>query len=74
MFSFLFHSGEIEWLSGHLAHSVNMHATFYRLQEATVEIAKVSKLLIAAESDEIKKYAGKSISDININGKYQNYY
>ena len=66
--------GEIEWLSGHLAHSVNTHATFYRLQEATVEIAKVSKLLIAAESDEIKKYAGKSISDININGKYQNYY
>ena len=60
--------GEIEWLSGHLAHSVNTHTNFYRLQEAIVEIAKVSKLLLAAENGQISQYAGKTISDIDVSG------
>ena len=52
--------GEIEWLSGHLAHSVNTHTNFYRLQEATVEIAKVSKLLLAAEMGKSRNMLGKA--------------
>ncbi|KAJ8313142.1 hypothetical protein KUTeg_009308 [Tegillarca granosa] len=61
--------GELEWLAKHLGHDMNTHKNFYRQNEATVEIAKVSKLLLAAESGQISKYKGKNLQEITLEGK-----
>ncbi|WAR24751.1 hypothetical protein MAR_038420, partial [Mya arenaria] len=54
--------GEVQWVSSHLGHTVKTHKDFYRLQEAAIEIGKISKLLIAAESGKLSKYKGKSLA------------
>ncbi len=60
---------EVDWLARHLGHDINVHREFYRLHESTIEIAKVSKLLLAVDSGNAGKWIGKSLSDINIDGK-----
>ena len=57
---------ELEWLADHLGHSIEVHREFYRLQESTLEICKVSKLLMAIESGAIHKLVGKKLSDIEV--------
>ena len=61
--------GEVQWLSSHLGHTVKTHKDFYRLQEASIEIGKISKLLLAAENGSLSKYKGKSLEDIQLDGK-----
>ncbi|WAR10617.1 KMT5A-like protein [Mya arenaria] len=60
--------GEVQWVSSHLGHTVKTHKDFYRLQEAAIEIGKVSKLLIAAESGKLSKYKGKSLAALQLDG------
>lgn len=60
---------EIDWLARHLGHDVRIHRDFYRLHESTLEIAKVSKLLLAMEKGDTSKLAGKTLSEIGIDGK-----
>ena len=57
---------ELEWLCNHMGHNIKVHREFYRLPSAALEVAKVSKLLIAAEEGEVHKYAGKSLQDIDV--------
>ena len=61
--------GEVKWLGNHLAHTIKTHEQFYKLQEGAVEIAKVSKLLLAAENGTIAKYKGLTLDDIKLEGK-----
>ena len=61
---------EVDWLARHLVHDIAVHREFYRLHESTIEIAKVSKLLLAVDKGRTSKWAGKSLAEINIdNGK-----
>ena len=39
----------LEWLARHLGHDIRVHRDFYRLNESTIEIAKVSKLLLTVD-------------------------
>ncbi|KAJ8315453.1 LOW QUALITY PROTEIN: hypothetical protein KUTeg_007603 [Tegillarca granosa] len=41
---------EQEWLANHMGHNLSVHKQYYRLQEQTLELAKVSKLLLAVEA------------------------
>ena len=61
--------GELEWLSNHLGHTIDVHKTSYRLQESTVELAKVSKILLAVDQGKMKSLHGKSLEDISLDGK-----
>jgi len=63
-------SGELEWLCNHLGHTVQVHKDCYRLHESTVEMAKVSKVLLAIESGVASKFQGKSIDEIDLDGKF----
>ena len=65
--------GELEWLAQHLGHTVEIHRSAYRLHESTIELAKVSKLLIAIDSGNISTFKGKSLTDINIDGEFKTY-
>lgn len=42
--------GELEWLSNHLGHELQIHKSFYRLHESTIELSKVSRLLMAVDA------------------------
>ncbi|XP_033730878.1 uncharacterized protein LOC117320378 [Pecten maximus] len=47
-----------------MGHTLSVHRQYYRLQEQTLELAKVSKLLIASDAGHAHKYAGKSLDNI----------
>lgn len=57
---------ELDWVAIHLGHDIRVHRDFYRLQESTLELAKVSKLLLAAEKGEVHKNAGTSLTDMKL--------
>ena len=60
---------ELDWLARHLGHDIQVHRDFYRLHESTVELAKVSKLLIAVDEGKAHQWAGKKLDEIEIEGE-----
>lgn len=60
--------GEMEWLGSHLGHTVNIHKEAYRLHDSVLEMAKVSKLLLAVDSGTVGRLQGKTLDDITIDG------
>ena len=63
---------ELEWIADHLGHSIDVHRNFYRLQESTLEICKVSKLLMAVDSGSLHKLVGKKLTDIELEHCFPN--
>ena len=61
--------GEREWLAEHLGHTLEVHKSHYRLQEPVVEMAKLSKLLIAIDDGKASQFVGKTLSEIDVRGK-----
>ncbi|KAK3578904.1 hypothetical protein CHS0354_035524 [Potamilus streckersoni] len=57
---------ELQWLSSHLAHDLKTYKQYYRQQDATLELAKVSKMLLAAEAGRLGIYSGKKPDDIKV--------
>ena len=60
-------TSEKELLSRHLAHNLITHDHYYHLQEASMSLTKMSRLLIAHR--DLSKYVGKKLEDIDITGK-----
>ena len=65
-------NAELDWLAKHLGHDIQVHRDFYRLQESTIEIAKVSKLLVAVDEGKAAQYTGKKFEDISLEGNFSN--
>ena len=61
---------ELDWVANHLGHDIRIHRQFYRLTDSTIELAKVSKLLIAMDHGKLGEFAGKTLDDIDLEGKY----
>lgn len=61
---------ELDVLANFMGHDIRVHREFYRLPENTVQVAKVSKILLAMEKG-ASQYKGKSLDeiDIDLNGK-----
>jgi len=59
--------GEVDWLARHLTHDIRVHREFYRLHDSSVELAKVSKLLLAVESGRPGEWKGKGLNEIDLN-------
>ena len=59
-----------DWLARHLGHDIRVHRDFYRLHESAIELAKVSRLLIAVDDGVACRFAGKQLKDINVEGKH----
>ncbi|XP_078146306.1 uncharacterized protein LOC144542825 [Centroberyx gerrardi] len=62
-------NNELDRLADLLGHDIRIDRDFYQLPEATTEIAKISKLLLAAEKGSLAKFQGKSLEEIEIEGK-----
>ena len=62
--------GELEWLSNHLGHTLDIHRENYRIHESTIEFVKVSKLLMAIDSGSVHKSAlsQQSLDDMTFAG------
>ena len=57
---------ELDILANFLGHDIRVHREFYRLPEATIQVAKVSKLLLLMEVGKIDKTTISSLDDIDV--------
>lgn len=58
---------ELDLLADFLGHDIRVHREFYRLPEHTLQVAKISKILIAMETGQMAKQAGRSLDEISVN-------
>ncbi|XP_072566873.1 uncharacterized protein [Paramormyrops kingsleyae] len=62
---------ELDQLADFLGHDIRVHRDYYRLPEATTQLAKISKLLLAMEKGCLPELQGKSLADIEIEDHIQ---
>jgi hypothetical protein len=60
--------GEQEWLSNHVGHEIHIDRDFYRANDAVLKVAKISRLLMAAHTGHMSRYAGKTLQEIGVEG------
>ncbi|KAI3354594.1 hypothetical protein L3Q82_019100, partial [Scortum barcoo] len=60
---------ELDQLADFLGHNIDVHRKHYRLPEGTLQLAKISKVLLALEQGQLGKYKGKSLDEIHIDLK-----
>ena len=63
-------NNELDQLANFLGHDIRVHRDFYRLPEATIEMAKITKLLLAMEKGTLAKFQGMSLDEIEVEGKW----
>lgn len=59
---------ELDQVADFLGHDIRVHRQYYRLPEATTQLAKISKLLLAMEKGSLKDLQGKTLEEIQIEG------
>ena len=57
---------DLRWLTEHLAYNLDVHREYYRLQESTVELTKVSRLLMAIVDRKTSEMAEKNQAEISV--------
>ncbi|XP_052002363.1 uncharacterized protein LOC127657553 [Xyrauchen texanus] len=57
---------ELDQLADFLGHDIRVHSQFYRLPEGTLQLAKMSKILLALEKGRLADFKGRSLDEINI--------
>lgn len=61
---------ELNEVARHMGHELSVHRQYYRLQDDVIEMAKISKLLLAVEKGVVHKFAGLSFDDITLDSKF----
>ncbi|KAL0967831.1 hypothetical protein UPYG_G00257770 [Umbra pygmaea] len=62
---------EVDQLADFLGHDIRIHREYYRLPEGTLQLAKMSKVLMAMEKGTLSDFKGKKLDDIEINPEEQ---
>ena len=57
---------ELDLLATFLGHDIKVHREFYRLPEQTLQVAKVSKLLIAMERGDSASLLGRNLDNVDV--------
>ncbi|XP_030012491.1 uncharacterized protein LOC115434595 [Sphaeramia orbicularis] len=57
---------EMDQLANFLGHDIRIHRQFYRLPEKTLQLAKISKVLMALEQGRLAEFHGKNLDEIMI--------
>lgn len=57
---------ELDLLADFLGHDMRVHREFYRLPEGTLQLAKISKVLLALEKGRLAEFKGMNLDEINI--------
>lgn len=56
---------ELDQVADFLGHDIRVHREYYRLPEATTQVAKISKLLLAMEKGSLRSLQGKTLEEID---------
>ncbi|XP_036932014.1 uncharacterized protein LOC119017757 isoform X5 [Acanthopagrus latus] len=57
---------EADQLADFLGHDIRVHRQYYRLPQGTLQLAKMSKMLLAVEKGTLSQYKGQTLDDIEI--------
>ncbi|KAK2859737.1 hypothetical protein Q5P01_004357 [Channa striata] len=57
---------EMDDLGDFLGHDIRVHRQYYRLPEGTLQLAKISKVLMAQERGQLHQFKGKNLDEISI--------
>ncbi|XP_071357180.1 uncharacterized protein [Trachinotus anak] len=57
---------EADQLTDFLGHDVHVHRQYYRLPQGTLQLAKMSKVLLAVEKGTLSQYKGQSLDNIEL--------
>ncbi|XP_049457368.1 uncharacterized protein LOC125904098 [Epinephelus fuscoguttatus] len=57
---------EMDNLADFLGHDIRVHRQYYRLPEGTLQLAKVSKMLMALERGKMAEFKGQTLDEISI--------
>ena len=57
---------ELDLLATFMGHDIRTHREFYRLPEETLQVAKVSKLLLAMENGQVASLQGRNFDDVDV--------
>ena len=60
---------EIQWVTNHLGHTLDVHKIHYRQTSDTLERTQVAKLLLLQDHDKLGIFFNKNLSDIQMQGK-----
>ena len=55
---------ELTWVTNHFGHTKDIHRNWYRREDATIELTKIAKVLLAVDSDESRNMQSKRIDDL----------
>ncbi|XP_077978108.1 uncharacterized protein LOC144433636 [Glandiceps talaboti] len=55
---------ELEILAGFLGHRIGVHREYYRLPQATLQVCKISRLLLSLEQGDQNIFKGKTLDEI----------
>ena len=55
---------ELTWVTDHFGHTKDVHGNWYRKEDATIELTKIAKVLLAVNSDGSRKLQNKRIDDL----------
>ncbi len=57
---------ELDQLADFLGRNIDVHRKHYRLPEGTLQLAKISKVLLVMETGRLGEFKGKSLDEIHI--------
>lgn len=57
---------ELDILATFMGHDIRVHREYYRLPEETLQVAKISKVLLSLENGNFTDNRGKSLDDIDV--------
>ncbi|KAL1261182.1 hypothetical protein QQF64_009009, partial [Cirrhinus molitorella] len=60
---------EMDDLADFLGHDIRVHRQYYRLPEGTLQLAKISKILMAMERGQLAEFKGRNLDEIQIDPK-----
>ena len=60
---------QLEWVTRHLGHSLDIHKTYYRQTSSVIERSQVAKLLLMQDNGMADKLCNRKLQDIQFAGK-----
>lgn len=58
--------GELDSVASFMGHDIRIHTAYYRMPLDVMEVARVSKIFLAADAGRIAEFAGKNLTEITI--------
>ena len=57
---------QVEWVTNHLGHSLDIHKVSYRMTSHDLERAQVAKILLLQDNAEVGHFANRKLEEIDI--------